>query len=64
MERIYPLKVTFASLYIGQQFIPERGGLAVKRTNRTADICHLTHNKRVYFKQTDKVLRVMISTLV
>jgi len=52
---IYPLEVTFASLNIGQQFIPKRGGLAIKRTNRTADICHLTYNKRVYFKQTDIV---------
>lgn len=52
---IYPLEVTFASINIGQQFIPKRGGLAIKRTNRTADICHLTYNKRVYFKQTDIV---------
>jgi len=52
---IYPLEVTFASINVGQQFIPRRGGLAIKRTNRTADICHLTYNKRVYFKQTDIV---------
>jgi len=52
---IYPLEVTFASINVGQQFIPKRGGLAIKRTNRTADICHLTYNKRVYFKQTDIV---------
>ena len=56
MERIiYPLEVTFASINVGQQFILERGGLAIKRTNRTADICYLTHKKRVYFKQTDIV---------
>ena len=52
---IYPLEVTFASLNVGQQFIPKVGGLAIKRTNRTADICYLTHKKRVYFKQTDIV---------
>ena len=52
---IYPLEVTFATINVGQQFIPKRGGLAIKRTNRTADICHLTYNKRVYFKQTDIV---------
>jgi len=52
---IYPKPVTFASINVGQQFIPKGGGLAIKRTNRTADICHLTHNKRVYFKQADIV---------
>jgi hypothetical protein len=40
-HRIYPLEVTFASINVGQQFILVKGGLAIKRTNRTADICYL-----------------------
>ena len=52
---MYSKPVTFATINVGQQFILKGGGLAIKRTNRTADICYLTHNKRVYFKQTDIV---------
>jgi hypothetical protein len=53
--RIYSKPVTFASINVGQQFIPKGGGLCYKVTSRTADLCLLTHKKRVYFKQADIV---------